>query len=456
MKQPLEYVEAHFEAFVGGLKDLLRIPSVSTDPAYADQVSHCAQWLVDHLTDIGVQHVELVETKGHPLVYAEHLQDERAPTLLAYAHYDVQPPDPIDLWKSNPFEPTIRDNKIFARGACDDKGQLFLVIKAIEAFLKTSGGLPCNLKLLFEGEEESGSESIARFVEENPEKLQADFALVCDTAMVAPGIPAITISLRGIVYTELSLRASDRDLHSGVFGGAVENPLHVLSDLIAGLHDQQHRITIPGFYDDVLELSESERVLLQELPFDEKAWLGKVGVAGTKTEEGYSTLEAATARPTLDVHGIWGGYAGDGAKTIIPARAGAKISCRLVRNQDPDQIFESLKTYFDQRIPKALQHEFRQISIGSPILIDRENPAIKAAMDALEETFQAKPYFTRQGGSIPIVAMFKDILKIDSILMGFGLGEDAIHAPNESFGLDRFRKGIESVVRFFQRMGDLP
>jgi len=215
MKQPLEYVEAHFEAFVGGLKDLLRIPSVSTDPAYADEVSHCAQWLVDHLTDIGVQHVELVETKGHPLVYAEHFQDERAPTLLAYAHYDVQPPDPIDLWKSKPFEPTIRENKIFARGACDDKGQLFLVIKAIEAFLKTSGGLPCNLKLLFEGEEESGSESIARFVEENPEKLQADFALVCDTAMVAPGIPAITISLRGIVYTELSLRASDRDLHSG-------------------------------------------------------------------------------------------------------------------------------------------------------------------------------------------------------------------------------------------------
>jgi acetylornithine deacetylase/succinyl-diaminopimelate desuccinylase-like protein len=451
MKDAIQYANSHFTRSLDEFQEFLRIPSISTDPAFADEVRRCALWLRDHIKEIGIDSAKLIETERHPLVYAEYTASESAPTVLIYCHYDVQPPDPIDLWESPPFEPTIKDNTIFARGASDDKGQAFLVLKAIEAVLKTEGALPCNLKILFEGEEESGSVGIQTYVENNASKLAADVALVCDTAMISDDIPAITVSLRGIAYAELLLTGSDRDLHSGVYGGGVENPLHLLSGLIAGLHDEKRRITIPGFYDNVRALSNSEREMLRKLPFDEKNWLGEVGITQAATEEGYSVLEATTTRPTLDVNGVWGGYMGEGAKTVIPAKAGAKISCRLVPEQTPLEVFQGLRNYFGARIHSAVSYELRQMNSGAPILVDTEHPAISAATKALHETFGCKPFFARQGGSIPIVAMFKETLGLDTVLMGFALESDSIHAPNEKFGLSRFRKGVESVIRFFEK-----
>jgi acetylornithine deacetylase/succinyl-diaminopimelate desuccinylase-like protein len=449
MKNPLQYAESQYNGFINDLKEILRIPSISTDSAYKTEVNRCAQWLVRHLKQIGIENTELVQTDGHPIVYAEYFNKASNPTVLIYGHYDVQPPDPIELWNTDPFEPKIMDNKIFGRGTNDDKGQLFIVIKAIQSILNTEGYLPCNLKIIIEGEEEIGSENVIKFIERHSQTLTADIALACDTGMLDEKTPAITIALRGIVYAELLVKSTERDLHSGEFGGAVINPLNFLSKIIAELHDVDNKITIPGFYDQILELSEQEYSMLQAIPFDENYWLESAGVQGFKTEKGYSLAEAINTRPSFDVHGIWGGYSGEGIKSIIPSCAGVKFSFRLVSKQQPERIVKNLKTYLKSKIPAMVQHKLRILSICSPVLMDIDHPAMKAAVDALNTTFEIETFFIREGGSIGVVAEIKRVLKLDTILMGFGLVSDAIHSPNENFGLDRFKQGIETVIRFF-------
>ncbi|MDQ7040217.1 MAG: dipeptidase [Rhodothermus sp.] len=451
--QALSYVDTHFTRFVEELKELLRIPSISTDPAYAAEVRRAANWLADHLQALGFPEVRLFDTEGHPIVYAAYMVEATRPTVLVYGHYDVQPPDPLELWTTPPFAPEVREGAIYARGASDDKGQLWMHVKAAEAYLKTAGTLPVNLKFLLEGEEESGSVHLAPFIEAHRERLAADVVVISDTALFAPGVPSITYGLRGLVYVEVELIGPARDLHSGVYGGAVENPANVLARLIAGLHDEDYRITIPGFYDDVRPLTEEERRTFRELPFDEKAWMEEIGVSAVRTETGYSILEAITARPTLDVNGIWGGYQGKGAKTVLPAKAGAKISMRLVPDQDPDDIVEKTRRYFEQHTPSTCRLRFTALHGGHPVLVDTRHPAMQAAAEAMARVFGRRPYFTREGGSIPVVADFKRLLGLDSVLMGFGLNSDAIHSPDEHFGLDRFRQGIESIVHFLELFG---
>ncbi len=448
MKDALTYAEAHFEDFVGELEDFLRLPSVSTDPAYQDDVRNTAQWLVDHLKSLGVSSAEAVPTEGHPIVLAEHIIDEALPTVLVYGHYDVQPPDPLDLWESPPFEPVRKNGILYGRGTCDDKGQLFMHLKALEAYLKTEGQPPLNLKFIFEGEEESGSKHLPGFIEAHKDRLAADVVVISDTTLFAPGVPSITYGLRGMAYVEVTLTGPDRDLHSGMYGGAIENPINALARLIAGLHDDDHRITIPGFYDNVRPLTDEERATFRSLPFDAEHWAGEVGVTTTKTEAGYSPLEGTSARPTLDCNGIWGGYIGKGAKTVLPSKASAKISMRLVPDQTPEEITDKIRHYFEANTPDTMTLTFTDLHGGYGVLVDTNSPAMEAAAQALEGVYGRRPYFTRSGGSIPVVADFKNILGLDSVLMGFGLDSDAIHSPNEHFGLDRFQEGILSIIRF--------
>jgi acetylornithine deacetylase/succinyl-diaminopimelate desuccinylase-like protein len=453
MTDALAYAGENAEQFTAELEDLLRIPSVSTDSAYADDVRDAAHWLAENMEGIGINHVEVIETDGHPIVFAEHHAGDDKPTVLVYGHYDVQPPDPVDLWDTPPFEPKRENGTLYARGACDDKGQMFMHVKAAEAYLKQEGDLPVNLKFLIEGEEECGSVHLAPFIEANQEKLDADVVLISDTAMFAPGVPSITYGLRGLAYTEVTLRGPDRDLHSGIYGGAVDNPANALSRIIADLHDEDHRIAIPGFYDDVRDLTEDERETYAALPFDEERWKEEIDVDAVLTEKGYTTLEAISARPTLDVNGIWGGYTGEGAKTVLPATAHAKISMRLVPNQKTEDIYNKLEAFLEERVPDTMKLEFKRLHGGKPVLVDTESTAMQAAKDAMGDVFGKEPFFVRNGGSIPIVADFKDILGLDSVLMGFGLDSDAIHSPNEHFGLDRFQKGIESIIRFHDNFG---
>ncbi len=450
MDKALEYARSHFDDFVAQLEDFLRIPSISTDSAYRDDVRRAANWLVEHMRGIGIRRVETMDTGGHPIVYGEHIVDESLPTVLVYGHYDVQPPDPLDEWVTPPFEPSRRDGKLYGRGTSDDKGQLFMHVKAAEAYLKTKGSLPVNLKFLIEGEEESGSVNLAPFIRKHADLLKADVVAISDTALFAEGVPSITYALRGLAYVQVVLTGPDRDLHSGVYGGAVANPANVLARLIAMLHDEKNRVTIPGFYDDVIPLTEEERATFRALPFDEQAWKDSINVAEASTEEGYSILEATTARPTLDVNGIWGGYQGEGAKTVLPARAGAKISMRLVPNQKPDDITNKLKRFLEANLPPTVKMEFRDLHGGNGSITDTSSPAMQAAKDAMKAVFGKEPYFTREGGSIPVVADFKEILGIGTVLMGFGLNSDSIHSPNEHFGLDRFDQGIQSIIRFLK------
>jgi acetylornithine deacetylase/succinyl-diaminopimelate desuccinylase-like protein len=454
MEKALSYAQDHFDNFVGGLEDFLRIPSISTNADHAGEVKRAANWLADELRRIGVNTVEVHETGGHPIVYAEHLVDPSKPTILVYGHYDVQPPDPLDLWTSPPFEPTRKDGVLYGRGTCDDKGQLFMHVKAAEAYLQTEGSLPLNLKMVFEGEEETGSDHIVPFVRENRERMKADVVVVSDTAMFDEGVPSITYGLRGMAYVEVKLTGPDRDLHSGVYGGAVENPINALAKLIAGLHDEDHRVTLPGFYDDVVPLSDEERATYRALPFDEEAFIADAGAPTAKTEKGYSPHEGSTGRPTLDCNGIWGGYIEKGAKTVLPSTASAKISMRLVPNQTSEKAAEQLKNYFEENTPRTMKLDFNYLHGGKAVLVDTTIPAMQSAADAMEEVFGRKPFFTREGGSIPIVADFKEILGIDTVLMGFGLNSDAIHSPNEHFGLERFRQGIETSIRFMKIFGE--
>lgn len=453
MDQALSYAQSHFDAFVEQLEDLLRIPSISTDSQYAGDVREAADWLADHLESIGLD-AEVMPTDGHPIVYAEHLVDETQPTVLVYGHYDVQPPDPLALWTSPPFEPVRKDGALYARGACDDKGQLFMHVKAAEAYLQGEGALPVNLKFIVEGEEESGSVHLAPFIERHRDRLAADVVVISDTAMFDRGVPSITYGLRGLAYVEVTLRGPDRDLHSGVYGGGVENPVNALATLVAGLHDDDHRVTVPGFYDAVRDLTDDERTAYRALPFDEQGWKDSIGIGATRTEAGYTVLEAISARPTLDVNGIWGGYTGEGAKTVLPAEAHAKISMRLVPDQQPDEVVEKLRAYFEKNTPDTMHLTFRNLHGGKPVVVDTGHPAMQAAADAMEGVYGREPHFAREGGSIPVVADFKKILGLDTVLMGFGLNSDAIHSPNEHFGLDRFDEGIRSIIRFHRHYAD--
>ncbi|MFK7845370.1 MAG: dipeptidase [Rhodothermales bacterium] len=450
MQSALQHASHHFPNYVQELIELLKIQSISTDSAYAGEVRRCAVWMADHMKSIGISKVEIMETAGHPIVYGEHLVDPSKPTVLVYGHYDVQPPDPLDLWESDPFEPILKeDGRLVARGSSDDKGQVFMHLKAIEAYLKAEGNPPLNLKFIIEGEEESGSVHLTPFIEANKELLKADVVMISDTSMFAQGVPSITYGLRGLAYVEVKLTGPDRDLHSGMYGGGIHNPLNALAKMIADLHDDNHRVTIPGFYDNVIDLTQEERDTFAALPFDGDAWGKSVGASQTKTEAGYTAYEGTSARPTLDVNGIWGGYQGEGAKTVLPSYACAKISMRLVPNQQPEEITDKIRAYFEANVPATMKLEFKDLHGGKGAIVDTNHPAMQAAAQALNDTYGKKPFFTREGGSIPVVAEFKEILGIDTVLMGFGLDEDAIHSPNESFGMDRFREGILSSIRFF-------
>jgi len=455
MDAALTHADDRSDQFVGELKDFLRIPSVSTDSAYADDVERAAHWLADHLSEIGMNESTVVATDGHPIVYAEHVTDPDKPTVIVYGHYDVQPPDPLDEWETDPFEPTRRNGSLYARGACDDKGQMFMHVKAAESYLKGEGEPPVNLKYVIEGEEETGSMAVGPFIEEHADRLDADVVLISDTAMFSEDTPSIVYGLRGLAYAEITLQGPDRDLHSGNYGGAVDNPANALGRIIAGLHDENHRITIPGFYDDVIDLTPEERETYADLPFDKEAWMDALDIDDVRTEGDYTTLECLSARPTLDVNGLWGGYTGEGAKTVLPSRAHAKLSMRLVPDQQVADIYDKLEAHLETEVPDTMSFTMRRLHGGDPVLVDPSIPPMQAAKQAMGEVRGTEPVFVRNGGTIPVVATFQDTLGLDSVLMGFGLDSDAIHSPNEKFGLDRFQQGIRAIIRFHQHYADM-
>jgi len=442
------YANEHREQYLSELLDLLRIPSVSTLPERTADVQRAANWIAAQMQNIGLQNVQVTLTEGHPVVYGEWLEDPALPTILVYGHYDVQPPDPVDEWQSPPFEPEIRDGRVFARGAADDKGQMFTHLKAVESYVKTSGRLPVNVKFIIEGEEEVGSVNLESFCREHQEMLAADIALVSDTHMFGLDKPSIVYALRGLTYMEIEVRGPSHDLHSGSYGGAVHNPAQVLCEIIARLHDAQGRITIPGFYDDVQPLSEEERAQLAQLPFDEAEFRREAGVRCTWGEAGYSVIEQISARPTLDVNGLLSGFTGEGAKTVLPAWARAKVSMRLVPGQRAHDIAEKFRRYVESLAPDTVDVTVTELAGGEPAYVDPHIPEMRAAERAYEAGFGARPVFMREGGSIPVVGLFQDILGLRTILMGFGLPDDRLHAPNEKLDLESFYRGIETSIHF--------
>jgi acetylornithine deacetylase/succinyl-diaminopimelate desuccinylase-like protein len=444
-----EYIESNQQRFLDELFELLRIPSVSADSRHKKDVRQAAEFLKEKLIASGVDRAELCETPGHPIVYAEKITNPSLPTVLVYGHYDVQPPDPLDLWQSPPFEPVIKDGKIYARGSCDDKGQVYMHVKAFEAMMKLNT-LPCNVKFMIEGEEEVGSEHLDQFVRDNKEKLKGDIILISDTAMISLEHPSITTGLRGLSYVEVEVTGPNRDLHSGVYGGAVANPINVLSNMIASLHDENGRVTIPGFYDQVVELSAADREAINKAPFNLEAYKKELGIDEIQGEKGYTTLERTGIRPTLDVNGIWGGYTGEGAKTVLPAKAYAKISMRLVPDQDNKAITELFTKHFQSIAPRSVSVKVTPLHGGQAAVTPTDSPAFKAASAAFMEVFGKAPIPTRDGGSIPIVALFKKELGLDTVLLGFGFDSDAIHSPNEHYGVKNFLTGIETIVSFYQ------
>ena len=435
------------EQFLNELKDFLSFPSISADSRYKEEVRKTAFWLVDKLKNLAMDQVEVFETGGHPIVYATKRVNEQAPTVLIYGHYDVQPPDPLELWDSDPFTPVIKNEKIYARGACDDKGQVYMHLKALEILMK-EGPLPCNVKFLIEGEEEVGSENLEEFVTQHKELLSADVMLISDTAMIANDTPSITVGLRGMAYMEVHVTGPNRDLHSGVYGGAVANPINVLCEMIAHLKDEHGRITIPGFYDDVVELSQDQRDELGRAPFHETAFLKDLGMDSTRGEQGYSIPEQKSIRPTLDVNGIWGGYTGEGSKTVLPSQAHAKISMRLVPNQKSEKIAELFTEYIQRIAPPSVHVEVVNHHGGEAAVTPTDSIEYQAAADAYEQAFGITPIPMRGGGSIPIVALFQQELGLETLMMGFGLNSDDIHSPNEHYGLFNYFKGIETLAYF--------
>ena len=444
-----KYIETHKKRFLDELFGLMRIPSISSEPEHKADMIKAAEYYRQILLNAGVDKAEVMSTGGNPVVYGEKVVDPAKPTVLVYAHYDVMPVDPVELWHSPPFEPEVRNGKIWGRGADDDKGQGFMHAKAFETLAKT-GNLPVNVKFMLEGEEEIGSVHLGAFCETHKEMLQADIILVSDTGMMASDIPSITVGLRGLAYWEVEVTGPNRDLHSGLFGGAVANPINVLSKMIAAMTDDRHRVTLPGFYDDVTEVSPAERKLLNEAPFDEEEYKKAIGVEALQGEEGYTTLERTGIRPSFDVCGIWGGYTGKGAKTVLPSKAYAKVSSRLVPNQNHEKIARLFEEHFTRMAPPSVKVKVRYLHGGQAYVCPIDLPAYKAAERAYEEVYGKRPIPTRSGGSIPIISTFEKVLGIKSILMGFGLESDAIHSPNENYPLDHFYKGIETIVRFYQ------
>jgi acetylornithine deacetylase/succinyl-diaminopimelate desuccinylase-like protein len=450
----VEYARKNHARFLEELKDLLRIPSISTLPENAGDCRTCAETLAAELKRIGMENVRLIETEGHPLVYADWLHAAGKPTVLCYGHYDVQPVDPIDEWLSPPFEPTERNGNIYARGAVDDKGQVHAHVKALESLLAANGKLPLNVRVLLEGEEEVGGEGIAAYVASKPADLKADFALVSDTELFAPGLPTLCVGLRGMIYTEIEVKGARQDLHSGMYGGAAPNPFFSLAHIIAKLKDEDGHILIPGFYDDIIPPTPAELAAWKSLPFDEEHYReNEIGSKELVGEAGYSVMERTWARPTLDVHGIPGGFTGAGAKTVIPARALAKVSMRLVPGMTPAKAFELYKAYVKKITPKGVDVEVRLIHAGDPCMISTDNVYVQAATRALKEVWEKDTVFIRSGGSIPIVGDFDRHLGLPSVMMGFGLPDDNIHAPNEKFCLKNYELGIQSLIRFLEEAG---
>lgn len=460
MQNIQSYVQEHKDRFINELFELLKIPSVSADTAYKDDVIRTAKEISNSLKESGCDTVEICETPGYPIVYGEKIIDKNLPTVLVYGHYDVQPADPIELWDSPPFEPVIKkteihpEGAIFARGSCDDKGQMYMHIKALEIMTKTNQ-LPCNVKFMIEGEEEVGSKSLSWFVAHNQDKLANDVILISDTGMIAQDVPSITTGLRGLSYVEVEVTGPNRDLHSGLYGGAVANPINILTKMIASLHDENNHITIPGFYDKVENLSTEEREEMAKAPFSLDAYKKSLDINAVYGEEGYTTNERNSIRPTLDVNGIWGGYTGEGAKTVIASKAYAKISMRLVPNQDWEEITELFKNHFESIAPDAVTIKVTPHHGGQGYVTPIDNIGYKAASKAYQDTFGKTPIPQRSGGSIPIVSLFEKELKSKTILMGFGLDSDAIHSPNEHFGVWNYLKGIETIPFFYKYFTEL-
>jgi acetylornithine deacetylase/succinyl-diaminopimelate desuccinylase-like protein len=452
----VSFAKENQQRFLGELKDLLRIPSVSTAPEHKDDVRRAAEFVANDLRRMDMENVEVIPTKGHPLIYADWLHAAGKPTVLCYAHYDVQPAEPLNEWISPPFEPTERNDNIYARGAVDDKGQLWMELKAIEALMKGHAGkLPINVKFIIEGEEEVGGESIAAYVRKEKAKLKADFALVCDTELFAPNLPTLCVGLRGLIYTEIEAQGAKTDLHSGMYGGAAPNPLFALIEIISKLKDAKGKILIPGFYSKVKAPTKAELKAWKKLPFKEDHYRKtEVGSKVLTGEPGYSVLYRTWARPTLEVHGMPGGFVASGAKTVIPARASAKVSMRLVPNQDPDDILKRYLAYVKKLTPKGIELNVKVYSKGPACVVSTDNRYIKAATEAMHDVFKKDTVFIRSGGSIPIVTDFQDVMKLPSVMMGFGLPDDNLHAPNEKFHIPNFYRGIESIIRFFEKLGE--
>lgn len=453
-KAILSYIEDNKQRFLDELFELLRLPSVSADSKFAGDVRKAAEMVKSRLLEAGCDHAELIETPGHPVVYGEKIIDSNLPTVLVYGHYDVQPADPYELWDSPPFEPVIKDDKIYARGACDDKGQVYMHIKALQTMHET-GSLPCNVKFMIEGEEEVGSENLEKFVKEHKEKLASDVILISDTSIISTEHPSITVGLRGLSYMEVEVTGPNRDLHSGVYGGAVANPINVLCKMIDSMIDENGQVAIPGFYDKVEELSNAEREELNKAPFNLDEYKSDLDINEVKGEKGFTTLERTGIRPALDVNGIWGGYTGEGAKTVLPSKAHAKISMRLVPNQLSEEITELFTEYFKSIAPDYVKVKVTAHHGGEPSVVKTDSLAYGAASKAFEEAWGKTPLATRDGGSIPIVALFKDVLKVDVVLLGFGLDSDAIHSPNEHYGVFNYFKGIETISMFYKHFVEM-
>ena len=449
MKQLQPYLEANKERFLNELLDLLRIPSVSADEKFAADVNRTAEVVKQRLLEAGVDKAEICTTAGYPIVYGEKIIDAALPTVLVYGHYDVQPADPYELWNSPPFEPVVKDGNIYARGACDDKGQMYMHVKAFEAMVKNNA-LPCNVKFMIEGEEEVGSVNLEKFAVDNKEKIKSDVILISDTSMIANDVPSITTGLRGLSYLEVEVTGPNRDLHSGVYGGAVANPINILCDMISSLHDADRKVNIPGFYDDIIPVSQEERDQMAKAPFSLDEYKAHLDIDDVLGEKGYSVLEHVSIRPTLDVNGIWGGYTGQGAKTVLPSKAYAKISMRLVPGQSSEKIMKLFEAHFKKIAPKSVKVKVSPHHGGEAAVTPTDSIAYKAASKAMEQTFGKTPIPLRTGGSIPIVTMFEKVLDTKTVLLGFGLDSDAIHSPNEKYGLFNYYKGIETIPYFYQ------
>ncbi len=455
MHPAITYIQERRDSFVEELKAFLRIPSVSTKSEHKGDVQKAAEWVADEMRRIGLEQVQILPTAGHPVVYGDWLQATGKPTALIYGHYDVQPPEPLDLWTTGPFDPTIRNGELYARGSVDDKGQVFMHLKALEAHLKTTGSLPVNVKLLIEGEEEIGSPNLDPFILKHTGLLKADAVVISDTAMIAKGVPGITHGLRGLVYFQMDVEGTKTDLHSGGFGGAVVNPAYALAQILAQLKDKHGRVTIPGFYDDVRKLPAEERRALARLPFHEKKFEKDIGAPALFGEKGYSTLERLWTRPTLEINGLYSGFIGEGAKTVLPGRAMAKVSMRLVPNQDPARIARLFTQHVKRICPRTVRLTIKEISgRGMPWLAPTDHPAMQAMARAIQKGFGKKPVFTRTGGTIPVVATFTRLLKVPSLLMGIGLPDENAHAPNEKLDLDNLHHGMLSAVHLWNELAE--